>query len=832
MNSAYRAFLLTICAGMFASCGSDRSEPIAYENTDAAVFLARQPKLVRSIELAPDSREGNEPSGPVPVQSRWKLVRSVKGVHSFDTELPVRPRSFFYSSAPSGMRVTRNGKPLRFGKYGNTPTKASSWSFDQNNLRVRLKTKKVPKAGEIVVQYPQAAKREKALNRRWFPGADKAFSFRSFQQGDTNRFGALLPAPSNITWRVKIPDEGQFATEAGMLESEMANLEGSDGATLSLWISTTEDDETLVESIDVWPGEFERWEVDLSRWAGQEVNLSLSTDPGESTLFDYVLAGSPVVYSPAKDPPRLYLVFIDTLRRDHLGLYGYERDTSPNLDAFAAESGVFEQARSVAPWTLPSTRAVLTGDVPEMWGQRPTLPALLASQGWSTGAFIANVYLSSNFDMHKQWGQYTGINWALAGEQIERTLDFVDSHPDRPVAVMVHLMDAHLPYNEPAHIRKLFKSTKKEPLKDGFLRNQVLKLNGPGNEEARQYVIDRYDASIRYIDTELKPLLDAVGPNDTVVIWSDHGEEFWEHGSFEHGHTLYDEVLRVPLIVKSPRLAPRRVDAPVSLTDVVPTVLEALHLPAQSAISGLSLMPAIRGDKAAIAALRDRDQSFGRPLYGTEQWGVLSDGMKYISDAGWESVYDLTTDPGESIDLVESGDSKELIDLRARMGDALDRPTREVIRIYPARQRASKRLKVVLTVPGGVKTAWVGDDATLRSEATVRMEGERVIATWTGGKTGSREVFVEPNEPWSEVLEGLRIDLSAGKASASLDSVQDSVKEFGPNGRPQDLFGIRLGGREIEVNFAVLPGPLVKGKAVEGFNKENEAALKALGYVD
>jgi arylsulfatase A-like enzyme len=524
------------------------------------------------------------------------------------------------------------------------------------------------------------------------------------------------------------------------------------------------------------------------------------------------------------------LVFIDTLRHDHLGLHGYERDTSPNLDAFAAQSAVFEQARSVAPWTLPSTRTVLTGDEPEMWGKRPTLPALLAAQGWGTGAFIANVYLSSNFDMHKQWGLYTGINWALAGEQVERALNFVKKHPDRPVAVMLHLMDTHLPYNEPVHLRSLFTSDEPAPLKDGFLRSQVLKLNGPGNEDARQYVIDRYDSSIRYVDTELKRLLDTVGPNDTVVIWSDHGEEFWEHGSFEHGHTLYDEVLRVPLIIKSPRLAPRRIDAPVSLMDVVPTVLEALHLPPSPTIRGLSLIPAMQGNKASLSALRDRDQSFGRPLYGTEQWGVLSAGMKYISDAGWESVYDLTTDPGESTDLVEDGDVDNLPALRARMGEALDRPTREVIRVYPARQRSAKRLKIVLHVPGGARSAWVGDDATLRSEATVKIDGERVTATWAGGKTGSREVFVEPNEPWPEVMEGLRIDLSAGKAKASLNAVKDPTVV--PTGRRQDLFDIRLGGREIEVNLSILPGPLVQGKAVEGFNKENEAALKALGYID
>ena len=827
-----RALLLLPLMGFSSSCGIGGGATVPFEETEAAIYLARQPKMVRSIELPTDSRGGQAPDGPVPVQSKWKLVRSMKGVHSFDTKLPVRPRSFFYSSAPSGMRVSHDGKALKFGKYGAAPTKAASWSFNQNNLRVRLKTKKAPKPGEIVVRYAQAAKRERALNKQWFEGGDKAFVFRSFQQGDTNRYGAFIPAPGRVTWRVEIPVNGRFSTEAGMLEPEMANLDASDGASLSLWVTADNEETKRVDSIAVEPGVFNRWEVDLSKWAGKTVELTLATDPGATAIFDYVLAGSPVIYTPSKSPPRLYLVFIDTLRRDHLGIYGYERDTSPNIDAFAAKAGVFDQARSVAPWTLPSTRSVLTGNVPELWGERPTLPALLAAQGWATGAFIANVYLSSNFDMHKQWGQYTGINWALAGEQIERTMKFVDQYPERPVAVMVHLMDAHLPYNEPVHLRSLFATADPPPLKEGFLRSQVMKLNGPGNEEARQYVIDRYDSSIRYIDNELERLFDEVGPNDTVVIWSDHGEEFWEHGSFEHGHTLYDELLRVPLIVKAPRLAASRSDAPVSLMDVVPTVLEALKVSHSTQIEGASLVPTMRGDKASSDALRARDQSFGRPLYGTEQWGVLSNGMKYISDAGWESVYDLTTDPGETSDLVETGGQEPLVNLRSRMGEAIDRPTREVIRIYPARQRASKKLTVVLTVPGGVKTAWVGNDATLRSEASVKVDGDVVTAVWAGGKTGSREVFIEPNGDWPAVLEGLKIDVTAGKAQASLDSVKESVKTAAPDGRPHDLFDLRLGGREIAVNFGVLPGPIVKGKAVEGFNKENEAALRALGYVD
>ena len=130
--------------------------------------------------------------------------------------------------------------------------------------------------------------------------------------------------------------------------------------------------------------------------------LAVATQDRDTTR-DHVFLAAPAVTSAASAPRRLVLAFIDTLRRDHVGWHGYARATTPRLDAWAKGAVVFEDARTVAPWTLPSTRALLAGEQPEAWDAAATLPQELAAKGWATGAFVGNVYLSSNFGMTRGW---------------------------------------------------------------------------------------------------------------------------------------------------------------------------------------------------------------------------------------------------------------------------------------------------------------------------------------------------------------------------------------------------------------------------------------------
>ncbi|MFT4975592.1 MAG: arylsulfatase A-like enzyme, partial [Myxococcota bacterium] len=255
-----------------------------------------------------------------------------------------------------------------------------------------------------------------------------------------------------------------------------------------------------------------------------------------------LLAAACTSTPPAAPPRRLVLIFVDTLRPDHMSLYGYDRQTSPVLDAWAEGAAVFTDAHSIAPWTLPSARAALSGRQPEAWDDGPVLMERLSEAGWATGAATANVFLSETLGMSRGVDRFHYSLLASAEDQVALALGFFDAHPTQDAALLLHFIDPHLPYKEPEPYRSLWAGSPPPPLNE---RYQLIELQAlhvgpelPGFDAVRRHLIDRYDQNIRYVDAALAPLLDTLAPTDGVIVFSDHGEEFWEHGGFEHGHSL------------------------------------------------------------------------------------------------------------------------------------------------------------------------------------------------------------------------------------------------------------------------------------------------------
>ncbi len=837
-----------------ASC-APQTERAPVEQAVAPVLLARHPELLQAVELPADSRGGAEVRQAIPVNGPFQLRRTVGGVHSFETDLPIRLRSLFFSRPPPGLELWRGEKKLSFRRTGRSKTAHNTWSFTARKLQLHLDTDEPPADGAFSLRYERAVERECRLNRECYgqelaaaieggadeppaggaqdPGsADRSFMLRSAQQGDTSRYGVLLPAPARASWRVTVPAGGHLSVEAGMLQPEVADLEPSDGARLlvSLEAAKGGGPAQQVLAVMVEPGQFELTRVDLSAWGGQEVELSFVSEPLGNALADYVFVGEPTVYVPLQDPPVAALLFVDTLRRDRLGLYGYDRPTTPQLEEWAREAVVFDRARTPSPWTLPSARALLLGAEPEFWGVQDTLPALLARAGWATASFVGNVYLSANFDMSGDWGTHFVENWPRADDQTDRVLEWLEAHDDRPAVAMVHLMDTHLPYTEPRRYRMKWAGTAPEGLKGSFLRSSVTSAaRGKGKKEAREYVQDRYDGSIRYVDDQLARVLEVLGDDDIAVFFSDHGEEFWDHGGFEHGHTVYEELLRVPLAIKAPGLPAGRVEQRVTLMDLAPTLLELLGAAPGPDMKGLSMVPLAQGDGQAVARFEERKHGFGRPLYGDEQWGVVHDEQKYSTQAGRESLFDLDEDPQEKRDLVKKGRGVDLATLRAGMGEALDRSVHVALRLKADRSSSKDDLQVQLTVPGGVAEAWVGVDATKKSEASVSFEGEVANVVWKGGNSGSCEVFVVPVGPLEQAAAGLSMEARRGERSSSA-----TVEKEPPaaDGRVRRLLRTKGGGIGVTVTWGVAPQPPEGGAAVEGYDSEVREALRALGYVE
>ena len=410
--------------------------------------------------------------------------------------------------------------------------------------------------------------------------------------------------------------------------------------------------------------------------------------------------------------PNVVLVTIDTLRADHLGCYGYERPTSPFMDSLAAEGTLFADASAPAAWTKPSTGTILTGLYPSRHGalyhgsslQIPegerTLAEAFNDRGYSTAGFVSNPNVKKVFEFDRGFEEFFdspvedtvtlaairesyfgGIVMKLSRHQFNwkyendiksvnrHVLAWLESNRDQPFFLYVHYIDPHIPYTPPEEYEQEFARDY-----DGFpLFNERKKLVG----------IDRYDGEIRYTDDGIRSLvekLDELGIRDetTIVITSDHGEEFYEHEVLGHGFSLYQPVIHVPLIINGPGVMPGRVvETPVQIVDLAATILSLSGSSEDSFGDGDSFSHAILDE-----AWRPGDKLFLENEFGTESSENRSFVLNAVRDGKWkyilternlyrppgnprygsQELYDLSTDPNERKNLINSPEHQKRIE--------------------------------------------------------------------------------------------------------------------------------------------------------------------------
>lgn len=304
----------------------------------------------------------------------------------------------------------------------------------------------------------------------------------------------------------------------------------------------------------------------------------------------------------AAPKPNLLVISIDTLRADRLGCYGYQRPTSPQIDRLAAEACVFDAAQSASSWTLPSMSTLMTGLSASthrctqlssrLDPSQITLAEMLRDNGYDTAIVASHIFITTSFGLQQG---YTHVDTSVVQDEqditshevADRGIEWVTEqaralsrppvqglaadHRRAPWMLWLHFFDPHAPY-----------------------------LVHPGISEAfgTESDAERYDGEIAYTDLHVGRLLDALRAspdwnNTIVVIVADHGEEFGEHGHHGHGYSLHEECVRVPLIVRVPGLAARRVLEPVPTIDLVPTLLELTGTKWTHELPGLSLVPAL-----------------------------------------------------------------------------------------------------------------------------------------------------------------------------------------------------------------------------------------------
>ncbi|MCP3962458.1 MAG: sulfatase [bacterium] len=503
---------------------------------------------------------------------------------------------------------------------------------------------------------------------------------------------------------------------------------------IELSVSATPDHGDPVElfSARIDPAEDQqagRWhdrEIDLSRFAGEEVAIRLLTRTGAEEadlLGDLAFWSNPLVTREARGParPNVVLISIDTLRADHLSLYGYARETSPFLDAWSGENAaVFENAVSTSPWTIPSHLSIFTGldalrhgvnDADRIPGSHRMMAEILREKGYDTMAITGGGFVHpergfvQGFDRYRYWPVAKSSGELENG--LGHALEWLGQARDRPFFLFFHTFEVHYPYDarQPFFDRlsggaevpgeKLQMIADDRKVGAGFLLTKQLHWldrTAPGRKrpvegEDFQAVVDLYDSGVAFTDAQLRRLLGRLEEleldrSSIIVITSDHGEALGDKGLSGHAY-LYDFNLMVPLIVALPdgRGSGERIASQVRSIDLLPTITELLGLGAPADVDGSSLVPLIEGRSSSHP-----QEAWSYSAFSNQGLSLrLGNRMKYVfNNTAWPplhgrgQLYDLRSDPLETDDVAERSDRAAA--LRQRVQEAAG-TARAVLRV-------------------------------------------------------------------------------------------------------------------------------------------------------
>ncbi len=479
-------------------------------------------------------------------------------------------------------------------------------------------------------------------------------------RGD-HRTSLVVPPATTITVPVRVDGDMLLRTEIGVVPP-MQPPSGS----ARLTITAEAGDRVLLLVDEVLDGAAARagWHartapLSSARLGNADARLVVRSEPlgpGDAPL---VALANPVVEPAARasrDRPDVVLIVVDTLRADQLGLYGASQPTSPFLDDLARRSVVFDDAVAQSSWTKTSMASLLTSTLPETNGIRgsedvmrtttTTLAAALRNAGYFTAQVQSNPWIHPRFRLTEGFMEYRGLDgWPAADRVSDTALEVLRRRPAGPTFLYVHYMDVHHPYAPPPAYRSF----------------------GDGDAAA-------YRGEIRYIDDQLRRLFDAFSAlglleHAVIVVCSDHGEEFGEHGGRFHGGTLFDEVVRVPLLLHGPTVGPPgRVSGRVRLLDVAPTLLALAGVTIPTSFEGVPL-PA-PGDQSprrtAVSQVGLNDVAPGNDLLA-------------ITSGPWRYIVDRRTD--RRVLFHRRDDPEERTDLATRRPDVVARLDRAATRL-------------------------------------------------------------------------------------------------------------------------------------------------------
>jgi arylsulfatase A-like enzyme len=424
---------------------------------------------------------------------------------------------------------------------------------------------------------------------------------------------------------------------------------------------------------------------------------------------------------PPANAPNVLLIVLDTLRAERLSSYGYPRPTTPFLDAYAQRGVLFEKAFSTSSWTLPAHTSMFTGRLPiehgaGLWrydGRYPTLAEALSRRGYATAAFVANEKIcTAAFGLARGFQRWENIFWDAkssfvattfgkklkqfyvpwfnpaskfdrmdAPEVNRRFLRWLDHRPNRPFFAFLNFMEVHSPVNPPRSFAERFSKHPDEISSSRWFRKRASlpELSARGRENKN----DAYDASLAYLDTQLKALFQELERRGLeqdllVVIVSDHGESLGENGLFDHRSALYLPQIRVPLILRFPGRIPegRRVSAVVGIQDLTASIAELIALKNPS-FGGTSLVACWTSPDSNAGERFSSAELDHSPFSTLENWPSYHGAIKSLIGPRWhyivheklgKALFDWQTDPQEARDVATTVEGQKIAaDYAARL---------------------------------------------------------------------------------------------------------------------------------------------------------------------
>lgn len=491
------------------------------------------------------------------------------------------------------------------------------------------------------------------------------------QIGSVERRALLARTPTTLSYYVDVPERAHLVFGVGTDST-------ASGARVRVRVQTEGGQPEELFQSEV----AQRWndqDLDLSRFAGDVLRIDLIAEGADDTRVAW---GAPAIMTTppeqvaASQPVRnVVVLLIDTLRASKLRAYNPEsRVRTPVLDGLVEHGTLFERAHSQENWTKPSVASVLTGLTPSTHRAITTearLPqsAELVSEtfdaaGFATASFLANGYVSDRFGFDQGWDHYTNMiregRSTEAADVFREAGDWIEQHRSERFFVYIQTIDPHVPYDPPAEFLQMYDARtdyagQVRPRSTGD-QLEAAKRNPPGivfDESDITRLTALHDGEISYHDRELGRFMErlaalGVADDTLLVITSDHGEEFRDHGSWGHGHSVYQELIQVPLVFHRPGVVPegRRVPQPVSTMNVAQTILDLAGVPGLRDAEGRSLAPEMRGEIPAQPTVAFSNMLDDRRVIRSRRWKMILNGIN-------AKLFDLQTDPGERNEITD-----------------------------------------------------------------------------------------------------------------------------------------------------------------------------------